>query len=597
MVWAITVIGLCSLLLALLVWKEVRRSNKAWLVARILLSVLAVTALALLAFSLPVKKRESASAKDIVLLTEGFDKDSVERVVKQHKIQKIYTADKAIRDLSAIFIADLSLLKDSGHIVHLFGYGFTETEWRALHAMPVRFYPALLKNTFTAASWNRKLPSGEPLIVQGRFVNAGSLPAKFVLSGFESNLDSATVAANETGNFTLRAVPSHLNKAVFTLTALSGTDTLAKEPVPVEVLSTAPLKVLVLASSPDFENKFLKTWLADHQYGFAVRTTISSGKYDKEFVNLSPLPLDNITPDLLQKFDLLVADMSGLKALPSPGIAAIQSFVSNRGGGLVVKADNAARSSQFYAAAFPLAETRDSLQHLVKALFAEDDYATSPLKIGQPVYIKAAAGTQVLVQDQQRRTIVSSTQSGLGKIVLTTVPNSFVWQLSGSERDYHRYWTTLLTEAAKRTPSTNNWQLMTALPSVHDEVPLQWQGETDGAPQMQVGSATLYPEQDPHLPYRWRATFWPAAAGWVLATAANGKAEWFYVYGKEDWKGVKAAEKITATKQYAAAHEGAAGQSPTAVTIVKTEFPKIWLFLLVLLCCGLLWLEKKRQQT
>ncbi len=597
MVWTISVISCSSLLLFFLVWKEARRANKAWRTARIVLSVSAVVSLALMAFPLTIQKQQVASTSGVALLTPGFNKDTLLQVVSSQKIRKIYTADKSVNFEGAVFVPDLTKLKDSGQTLHLFGNGLTEKETTELAGLPIRFYPPSLQNTFTAIGWHRQLPSGEALVVQGRFVNGGASPVKIILAGFGASLDSATITGNTDGLFTLRTVPAHINRAVFTLLALAGADTLASEPVPLEVLPTPPLKILVLASSPDFENKFLKAWLAEHQFQFAVRTTISKGKYDKEFINLSPVSLEGVTPDLLQKFDLVVADMPALRELSPPGVAALRGFLSGRGGGLVVKADNALRSPPFYAAPFPLSETRDSLQHLVKAVFPADDHRASPLKIAQPLYIKPAIGTRPLVYDHQGRTIAASVLWGQGKIVMTTVPNSFVWQLAGSTTDYYRYWTTLLTNAARPAAATGTWHYQPALPTVDEEVHLQWQGETEDLPLLQVGGAAVYPEQDPFLAYRWRGRFWPAAKGWVSAMAGQGTANWWYVYGKADWQGVKAAGRIAATRQYAALHSPAGGLSPVAATTVATGFPKIWLFLLLLLCCGLLWLEKKRQRS
>jgi hypothetical protein len=66
--------------------------------------------------------------------------------------------------------------------------------------------------------------------------------------------------------------------------------------IPVFVESQATLKVLILSSSPDFENKFLKNWLFENQYVCAVRSAISKNKFSTEFLNSTKINLDQITP-------------------------------------------------------------------------------------------------------------------------------------------------------------------------------------------------------------------------------------------------------------------------------------------------------------
>ncbi|MDB5192555.1 MAG: hypothetical protein JWQ96_2118, partial [Segetibacter sp.] len=76
--WIYIVAGLSFLLLAFLFWKETNRVNKTGLVWRILASVLAVASLACLALPITYNKTTRIdSAKEAVLLTEGFNADSL----------------------------------------------------------------------------------------------------------------------------------------------------------------------------------------------------------------------------------------------------------------------------------------------------------------------------------------------------------------------------------------------------------------------------------------------------------------------------------------------------------------------------------------
>ena len=89
-----TIIIACLLLAAFLVWKEVQRSNRSRLWLRIIASVIAVASLVFLAIPLHYNTTENSAIKEAVLLTEGYNKDSVDAFLKQNKQAVVYTKDE-----------------------------------------------------------------------------------------------------------------------------------------------------------------------------------------------------------------------------------------------------------------------------------------------------------------------------------------------------------------------------------------------------------------------------------------------------------------------------------------------------------------------
>ena len=125
---------------------------------------------------------------------------------------------------------------------------------------------------FVTADWQRQLQQGQRLAVQGRWRGPG---VKILLTGLGATLDSAEGVAD----FVVHTVPAQSGRAVYRLVAVRGADTLEQEDVPVEVEPVRPLKVLVLASSPGFENRFLMNWLAAGGHEVAARISVSKDKY------------------------------------------------------------------------------------------------------------------------------------------------------------------------------------------------------------------------------------------------------------------------------------------------------------------------------
>src|SRR5688572_12610703 len=92
--WNYIVICLSILLLAFLVWKEFKKNNKARLKWRLLASIFAVISLACLA--LPIQYNRDVKvdvSRSIVLLTEGFNVDSVNTLLNTNNKTSVYTLD------------------------------------------------------------------------------------------------------------------------------------------------------------------------------------------------------------------------------------------------------------------------------------------------------------------------------------------------------------------------------------------------------------------------------------------------------------------------------------------------------------------------
>ena len=95
--------------------------------------------------------------------------------------------------------------------------------------------------------WKQLLQTGEALKVQGSYKNNSAKKVKIVLEAFGEERDTVLVDAGTNRQFSLATTPLHTGRAVYSLVFLSGRDTLAQEPIPVEVQSIAPLKILIIA--------------------------------------------------------------------------------------------------------------------------------------------------------------------------------------------------------------------------------------------------------------------------------------------------------------------------------------------------------------
>jgi hypothetical protein len=260
------VAGLSLLLLCFLTWKETKRQNKARLTWRILATVFAVIGLACIALPISYNRQLPVATGNnpAILLTEGYSKESVEGLLGAgKKTVSIFTLDETLippagYNSSLVTNIDSVFAKQFG-VVHIFGYGLDKDELDAIKEQPIIFHPSKLSG-ITGIQWQHKINSGDKLSVQGSFTNPSSSAKKIVLSDFNTTLDSVIIKGTKPQPFQLTATPKQLGRAVLSLSIVDNRDTLEKEPMPVQVEQGSPVKLLMLASTPDFENRFLKNW-------------------------------------------------------------------------------------------------------------------------------------------------------------------------------------------------------------------------------------------------------------------------------------------------------------------------------------------------
>jgi hypothetical protein len=386
------------------------------------------------------------------------------------------------------------------------------------------------------------------------------------------------------------------------------TDTLEQESLPIEVLPAKKLKILLLATSPDFENTFLANWLARDGQAVAVRTAISRGKWDKAYLNMPETPLDPLTPSLLDKFDLVIADAAALQEGSDVERMGLRRQVAEKGLGLIIKTDSVARGWG-----------------------------------GVPVV--------PLLKDSLSKVQVSNGIYGAGKVVFTTLNTTYSRMLAGAKKEYAAYWSLLLQKAARESTPEEDWQFAPHLPRVDEPVEALLQTNKNTLPQGQfaapfahatsapgqlrlidssssqlAGSGSsqeadaparaVYLAQDPWLSFFWRGTYWPKTAGWQSAASLQGEPSWWYAWSGKDWLPLTRRQRWKETEEYIAARAAGpaeAGREMAAdragrdrgAAAVRTEterpdaageripVPKVWFYVFFMISCVFLWVERK----
>lgn len=381
--------------------------------------------------------------------------------------------------------------------------------------------------------WRRQLYTGERLNVRGRWEGrVGSGSVKLLLMGFGTVVDS-----NRTGGvFEVGVVPPQTGREVFQLAAVRGRDTIEQEAIPVEVGHELPMKILILAASPDFENAFLVNWLAKNGQQVAIRTMVSRDKYQTSYVNMKPRPLGRLTRALLDGFDVVIADEA---VWTGPERAVLRQQVEKKELGLIIRTD-----SSFLP--------REPVGRMVF----------------DTVWGENAVGEEM----------------GSGVVLYSEENATYMRLMKGQALDYATNWAKLLRLVARPKRSADQWTWDPAEPGIGDEVQLTLQ-TGEAAPQgtmVQAGRAeSVYLAEDAVLPFVWHGRYWPEAAGW----AAINDSSWMYVWKRGSWPAMGRPEPVVKPARVKAERVPAQEE--------EVPVPKYWMYTAFLLSIFFLWVEKK----
>ncbi|MEO5683376.1 MAG: hypothetical protein ABIQ88_12085 [Chitinophagaceae bacterium] len=588
-----------SLLLLWLLYKEWKREKRSRLYGRLLASVLAVTSLLLMAY--PHEQINNGPAlKKLVVLTNGFVKDSVNKFMQpeQRSSIPIFSGIDVPRydghNVQLVTDWYLFTAQHQQDTFHIFGDGFSEDVLALLSPHPVVFHAAPAQPAVTAVYWKQHLEAGEQLLLQGTYENNTARKIKIMLQAFGTDKDSVEIAAGARKVFQLRTVPVHAGKAVYNLIMLDGKDTLQKEPLPVEVQAATQLKLLIISSSPDFDNTYLKNHLSQQGYQVAISTAISNYKTDRQFLNTPAQKAgDRLTAAYINKFDVLMADQNALQKLTAAELAAVRAAIRENGTGLIIKMDAQKTAASFWSGFFPvsvLQQEKLSLLQLRGSVAGSNRYK---IEISGAVSIVQLPGTQVILEDAQSNIYAAAVVYGSGKIIATTLQNTYSMALAGDKAAYQQLWWLLLNRAAKKIYAEATWHNKPFIAYVHDPVQMQVEKNEMAVPVAMIDQSRVYLKQDTLLPFLWQGVFWPAAPGWQglpqLDTAAG---EW-YVYKKNDWQQLTAYQHRAATKKYADQHAVAPAAADRAADSMLPVNWQLWLLIVFACACIFLWVEQK----
>ncbi|RZM29829.1 MAG: hypothetical protein EOO88_03320 [Pedobacter sp.] len=574
-----------------LIFLEFKRGNRARLLLRSIAVTLAVAALFFLLVPLKYSASRSINIKQLVLLTPGA-------TVQPAPDSVYYTLDSAVlkhfNKPSVKYLADLPYYLATHEDVNglrVYGNGLPSELLKYTDGLNYSFVPGTAPSGIVSATWPNSVKQSEVFEISGTYKNSITTPVKLVLEGLGGHLDSVEIPVGKESAFKLSTVPKQLGRAVYSIQEITTNAVVKSSPVPFEVLPMAKLKVLVLASSPDFEYKFLKNWLLEHKYPAVFRTRISKEKFSTEQVNLEGEQGVALNAAALKKYDLVIADDDELDQLGGPANTALKTAVGD-GLGLLIRFTETKKLSPL-AQRFQLNSVSDTITTSVVPVLNESGKVLKSIASGQSLTLQPEPNALSLVRDQKGKILVSTLLYGNGRLAGTVMSSTYNWILSGAKKDYADYWAYIIGRNARKGPGVEAFHINPAFPEPGQQLKIDFEHAGAGMPAFTYSNSNWSVLQNTVLPFSWQSTVWAAAEGWNHFNASDKSERYFYVYGKNDWTTLKAQRLITENINSSEKGGQLVSKGVGVAENFEKELSRWWFFGLFVCSMAYLWFETK----
>ncbi|HQX91600.1 MAG TPA: hypothetical protein PL007_01225 [Thermomonas sp.] len=480
------VLGLACVLALARVWRQ--RAQRSRLVFASLLALQPALATTLY-FGLFPPLHTAQAGSSMVVLTAGWRSAAAADLSGQRIA--LPEAESAVSAERAPDLATALRRHPQITSLHILGHGLEARDRDAARGYRIDFTPAPLPIGVVALHVPSRVATGNALRMRGRVqgVDAGTVE---LLDPGNQRVQRSPLARD--GRFEMQMAVREAGLTTYTLRVLDAAGTLQDSvPVPMEVVTATPLRLLVLAGAPNPELKYLRRWAKDA--GIAMHTRIEVG--GGNVLGDAPIVL---TDDSLRAFDAVLLDTRSLHGLRASEVQALTLAV-HKGLGALLQLDAA-----------PSPALRARLRGWGFVLAAGDATQTISLANGLPALsayavTDSANGSTRLLSDARGQPLGLWRALGRGRVGLLPIPETYPLVLQGMGERHAQLWSEITATLARSQE---------AAPPSAPSAPV-WVGErviVCGLPEI-AAAATLAPQHsDPTAATGRCIAEWPQRAGW-----------------------------------------------------------------------------------
>jgi hypothetical protein len=540
------VVILATVVLAILIYWDVKSRNSSLRVFRVSAMILAILALIGL-YVRPYFLGESKAGKVVLSTTSSQRVDSL-----------ISSGFKLVADFDEL----IKTKKERGiEELVIVGQGLEEWELKQL-AKDFTYFPEV---DSVEGPYEMKIGDGvvnSVLPISFGFYVKDSVRISLKGTGIDPAEQEVTPEVNQVK---FEVIPSISGNLTYELLVVRKGDTLFSESVPVIVKENDAFNVLILTGSPSFETRFLKNHLSGEGYGVAERLQISKGTHRESFTNLGNRSLRAVTTSLLEDFKILIMDQTAFDDLSGSERRAINTSLER--GEIGVLWLGSASNDWLKTKSV----TDSELQLKVGS---ESIELTKKQELTSP-------SDEILFQKQ----VVGAVKlRGLGRLVSPVFNASYQLQLMGHSKMYSELWNKLLHVVSGYEKSSSGVTVKD-FPRIGE--PTHFSFPAEQVSEVFLDSIRLSIAEKWNQPGIFTATGWPRRKGWNYLRIADSVHP-FFVYDEEDWQVEKMYSKMKVTSAFTKGYS-----SFTSTKEVKQPISKWIFFVVIILCFSFLWVEQR----
>lgn len=486
----------------------------------------------------------------------------------------------------------------------LVGAGLTARDRDAVLPGDVRWQPAPAPRGWIALQPPADVAPGARFEVQAQARGVANAKAE-LLDPADSVIDRADLPGD--GSVRLSGVARAEGRSVFRLRLLDASGHVVDTvPVPQQTLPAAPLRLLVRASAPGPELKYLRRWATDAGIRVQVQADTGAGLS----VGDGAVSLDAAS---LARADLLLLDERSLAALSAAQMAGVRQALRD-GLGVLVRsagAPSAGARQRLHDLGLPLRGDGSSSRALELAGDGESTMlaarrgplaaGTLPTRDGEDAdrsshsatlpalesLVLQAPGSNPLLRDRGGNTVGGWRAVGKGRIGQLPVTDSWRWVLAGRDDRHGELWSGVVATLARAQASGD---------ALWSPQSIAWAGERQALCGVQAPLQVFNPRGDSVPLIVDGATsalrcagWWPREAGWQRLRYGDSTV-WRYVFDPKQAPALHRQVMIDATTQALASHTSA--DTSVMQPVTGSRWP--W-WLAFVLCAALLWWRERRR--
>lgn len=557
------------ILLGFFIWKELATPGRRRLILKILLSILAVVALALIA--LKPALHSPGTAGKIILLTPGYEKQHLDSLRKDQPRIKVLDYSSQQPEFNELQEAE---------VVYILGHGFKEYDLGKLENINTIYLPGKSPPGILKVRFPEKNAVGDGLNIRGIY-HKPRPGHQLVLQGpGRARLDSVDLSNDQEQGFKLTTELKAAGNFVYYLAEKDADgEILTQDPVPVLVEEKQNLKILILNNFPTFETKYLKNYLAEAGHEVVVRSQITRGRFKYEYFNTNRKVIGSITRETLEAYDLLIIDAGSLRSLAGSQSLGIQNAVSDDGLGVFIQPDET-----FFSSPGAMVNLKFDRQGNNKVRL--EGQAAIDVSVFQFTFNRSPG--QESIYSAGNSIIAGYKRNGQGRIGTSVLSNTWQLILEGNSEAYKQIWSRVIEQLSKRENAISQIEQRAQFVFPHESFHFIIRSELPDPGVTNHQGSTIPLEQDVNFPQQWEGTVWPREPGWNRLQQDTSSVFDYYVAEEGAWGPLTAQKTLEVnTRFFDRAKESGQGQMP------PEPINPFWFYVLFLICMGGLWLEPK----